>query len=47
MVNQKSRKIAEEYAAWTHLSDYLMSIEDVPALASAKDAAMHECAREC
>ena len=46
MVNRKSRKIAEEYAARTHLSDYLTSIGDVPASASAKAAAMRECARE-
>ena len=47
MVNWKSRKIAEEYAARTHLSDYLTSIGDVPASASAKVAMMRERAREC
>lgn len=46
MVNRKSRKIAEEYTARTQLSDYLTSIGEVPASASAKAAAMRERAKE-
>ena len=46
MVNRKSRKITEEYAARTQLSDYLTSIGEVPASVSAKVAAMCERARE-